>query len=461
MLLELALFICAVMPVQVEAEEAPATSDPTTPSAAVNPRRVSPVYGRLRQALSGTAGPTAVAHAEDGSVRQAQWSLVWLEGDNTSLEWTPTGMTIDMPVEFPLDEATPEAMHDSAALGRCSALLRAVSGFSAPDPRRLAEVVLRTRAKPDADESHRQFGFNGWRVVADPTAFGQADSGRSTAAHERLKLLVTWPNTLGAAVLDGQLAVDGGSLSYQVTGVGRTVVLIHGGFGDRRMWDDVFHPLGKSFRVVRYDHRGFGGSTSAEQPYAADADLLRLLDALGTERAHLVGNSVGGELALSFGLRHPERVDRLVVVAAGAAGYPYSERETAETTRAFAVAREEGVDQAVPIWLSSPMIRLAMQNPSVRSDVRRMIEENASLLTMDHWPEVELDRPAFELLPQLKAPTLYVIGKNDIDAVNRAATASDIRTPDSHLIQLHGADHLPQMEQPVTFVQLLELFLAD
>jgi pimeloyl-ACP methyl ester carboxylesterase len=63
-----------------------------------------------------------------------------------------------------------------------------------------------------------------------------------------------------ARVESGTLPVAGGGLYYEVAGSGDPVVLIHGGFGDRRMWDDQFDVLARDYRVLRYDHRGFGRS---------------------------------------------------------------------------------------------------------------------------------------------------------------------------------------------------------
>src|SRR5436190_12377724 len=105
----------------------------------------------------------------------------------------------------------------------------------------------------------------------------------------------------------GILAVDGGSLYYETRGKGAPVILIHGGFGDRRMWDSQVEPLSQAFRVIRYDHRGFGKSAPPTQAYSPVADLVTLMDHLELKRANLVGNSMGGTVALDFALLQPDR----------------------------------------------------------------------------------------------------------------------------------------------------------
>jgi pimeloyl-ACP methyl ester carboxylesterase len=145
-----------------------------------------------------------------------------------------------------------------------------------------------------------------------------------------------------AGVRAEMLDVEDGRLYYEVKGRGPTVVLIHGGFGDDRMWNEQWDALARDYRVVRYDHRGFGRSSRPDKAYSAVADLVRLLDELGAKTASLVGNSMGGTMAINFVLQHPERVDRLVVVASGADGFPIPPGTTDEIQAVFATAKKDG-----------------------------------------------------------------------------------------------------------------------
>ena len=109
----------------------------------------------------------------------------------------------------------------------------------------------------------------------------------------------------------GRVAVAGGALYYEAAGSGALVILLHGGNLDRRMWDTQFALLRQYYRVVRYDARGFGRSSTADHPFAAHDDLAALVCARRLPRVTLVGLSMGGRIALDFALAHPERVDRL------------------------------------------------------------------------------------------------------------------------------------------------------
>ena len=95
----------------------------------------------------------------------------------------------------------------------------------------------------------------------------------------------------------GFLAVHGGNLYYEVEGAGEALVFIHGWLGNLRMWDCQARALAGSYRVVRCDMRGFG-STTERVEFAYWADVAALLDHLGVDRAHIVGQSFGGAIAV-------------------------------------------------------------------------------------------------------------------------------------------------------------------
>src|SRR6266516_6351221 len=112
-------------------------------------------------------------------------------------------------------------------------------------------------------------------------------------------------------------AVDGTSLYYERRGDGEPLLLIQGMSGTHLTWGEPFlAALGDDLEMVVYDHRGVGSSGDQGQPVTiaglAD-DAAGVLDALGWERAHVLGISMGGMVAQELTLRHPERVGRLVL----------------------------------------------------------------------------------------------------------------------------------------------------
>jgi pimeloyl-ACP methyl ester carboxylesterase len=99
-------------------------------------------------------------------------------------------------------------------------------------------------------------------------------------------------------------------------------VFLHPGLWDGRVWDEQFAVFSRTYRVLRFDFRGYGRSSRPDPglPYSHVSDLSAVMDAAGIERASLVGNSMGGRVAIDFALTHPERVDALVLAATNVGG---------------------------------------------------------------------------------------------------------------------------------------------
>ena len=128
-----------------------------------------------------------------------------------------------------------------------------------------------------------------------------------------------------APVQEGRFAEAGGMrLHYYDAGTGSPVVLLHGGGPGASAWSNFGGNLpvfAERFRTLMVDQPGFGKSgkppvTGSYFTFSADA-LAALLDTLGIERAHLVGNSLGGGTAVRFALNHPDRAGRLVLMGPG------------------------------------------------------------------------------------------------------------------------------------------------
>jgi pimeloyl-ACP methyl ester carboxylesterase len=269
------------------------------------------------------------------------------------------------------------------------------------------------------------------------------------------------PANLGPAnVTSGTVPVDGGSLYYETLGKGAPVILIHGGFGDRRMWGPQFETLSQAFRVVRYDHRGFGKSSAPAQAYSPVADLVKLMDHLELKRANLVGNSMGGTLALDFALLQPDRTGAVVVIASAAGGYPTPEEDMKNIDQVLRTAREKGTGAAVPLWLQHPMVSVAMSHATAGPLVRTMVEDNQKMFVADHWPQEQMSPPAFERMAGLNANVLFLVGDRDIASIRAGAEASAARIKKSKVVTIKDADHLPHMEKPAEINKLLVEYIS-
>ena len=120
-------------------------------------------------------------------------------------------------------------------------------------------------------------------------------------------------------------SVNGVELYYEVHGTGPVLLLIPGLGADTRLFAGIVPPLARTCQVVSFDPRGAGRSEKPPGPYTIEQmadDAARLLDALGIDRAVVVGYSMGGRIALSLALDHAARVRRLVLAATGASTQP-------------------------------------------------------------------------------------------------------------------------------------------
>jgi pimeloyl-ACP methyl ester carboxylesterase len=261
------------------------------------------------------------------------------------------------------------------------------------------------------------------------------------------------------AVDSGFAEVNGGKIYYEVTGRGHPLVLIHGGQMDRRMWDDQFALFSKSYRVIRYDVRGFGKSLASTNVYADENDLAALLDYLQVKKAYVVGLSLGGRVAIDFALTHADRVDAMVPVAPGLSGFPFSPDPTEmDTIRA---AQAGDWQKVTDLWLRSGYMTPAMENPEIRPRLRQLALENAHENLDNPLLETMPNPPAIDRLPDIKAPTLVIVGDRDVADIEEICGLLYARIPGAKEVTIHGSGHLVNMEQPEEFNRAVLGFLAS
>jgi 3-oxoadipate enol-lactonase len=272
------------------------------------------------------------------------------------------------------------------------------------------------------------------------------------------------PRPSPRALLDtGFVAVSGGRLYYESIGSGPTVVLLHGGNLDRRMWDEQLPILAPHFRVVRYDARGFGRSSPADTAYQAHSDLYALLQHLGVRRASLVGLSLGGRIAIDFTLDHPDMVDKLVLAGPGLSGWRDWSAE--DTTWLIAARRAGHAGDSVGIamsWLSSDYMRPAMEQPQLARRLRAIASDNATYwmgLFRHEDREREADPPALNRLSAIRVPTLLLIGDRDSPVIRLIVDTLASRVPGSRVVVIQGAGHMVNMERPADFDRAVLDFL--
>jgi len=295
-----------------------------------------------------------------------------------------------------------------------------------------------------------------------PSETGAGRCGGDALFHLLPLRLIGGPNVLAGmdrSVETKTLAVPGGKLAYEEGGTGQPVVLLHEGIADRRMWNREFPLLARGHRVVRYDLRGFGGSTPAASTYSAVSDLHALLDHLHLERPLIVGPSMGGRIALDLALAHPGRAGGLLLVAPGYSGMDYAhvpggkatferdERLSKAAADAWTAGNlEEATEHLRQLWASA-------LTGSALDLFRTMVRENAKEVFEDRSAQHDTrsGAPAAGRLGEVRVPTLILVGDRDNPAMPPLADYLGRGIPNAEVEVVPGADHLLNLSRPDAF----------
>jgi 3-oxoadipate enol-lactonase len=166
------------------------------------------------------------------------------------------------------------------------------------------------------------------------------------------------------AIQPGRLEHNDESIYFEVSGDGDPLVFCHGLGGNHASWFQQVRPFSERYRMVTWDQRGFGNSTrrtGAVGPEPAAGDLAALLDHLGIDRAHVVGQSMGGWVTMQFALSHRDRVRSMVLTDTLAGVYDDDIQQAAQASFPMALARPEGLD----VWHPALGPKTCAERPDV------------------------------------------------------------------------------------------------
>lgn len=245
------------------------------------------------------------------------------------------------------------------------------------------------------------------------------------------------------------------TLFQRTTGpLGAPFLLLGGSLGSSlEMWRPQLPLFGDSLRVVRFDHRGHGGSPVPPGPYRIDElgrDVLALLDRLGIEKASYCGLGLGGMVGMWLAANAAERIERLVLICA-AAHLPPAERWLARARQVRAAGMASVADAVLGRWFT-PLYRAAL--PARVAPYRAMIaacpaEGYAACCEAIAAMDQRAD------LARIGAPTLVVAGADDPATPLEHGERIHDGIRGSRLVVIPNAAHLANVEQPDTIAQLI------
>ena len=217
-------------------------------------------------------------------------------------------------------------------------------------------------------------------------------------------------------------------------------------------------PAGAAFRLLRLDARGHGKSTAANPAASVDdlaADVVAVWDALGIERSHVLGLSLGGMTGIGLALDHGHRVERLVAADCRADAPPFF---VDMWTKRQQTMRESGIaavaDETLPIWFSETT---RTNRPEVVEMARAMIagtSEPGYLGASRALQRLDYKRR----LPEIRCPTLFLVGAHDGPHPQEMREMAAL-VPGAECVEIADTAHMSSLEQPERFNEAVLRFL--
>ena len=271
------------------------------------------------------------------------------------------------------------------------------------------------------------------------------------------------------------LELHGDRIAYRDVGRGPALLLIHGMAGSSATWDAIIPQLSKKYRVIAPDLLGHGKSAKPRGDYSLGAFavwLRDLLDELGVRRATVIGQSLGGGIAMQFAYQHRDYCERLVLIGSGGLG--------PDLSPLLRVLSAPGAEFVLPVVAPQPVLNLgnklgtwltsagihapragqmwqaysSLSDPAARQAFLRTLRS-----VVDHRGQAVSALNKLHLTADL--PTLLIWGDRDrIIPVSHAYAAHDALTG-SRLEVLDGVGHFPHAEAPTAVADILEDFIAS
>ncbi len=262
------------------------------------------------------------------------------------------------------------------------------------------------------------------------------------------------------------IVTEKGILHYETLGRGKPIILLHGWINSWDVWRDSMIHLadgadGISYRVYALDFWGFGLSNNESIDAAFQLDsyvdmVKQFMDKLGIRQAPIFGHSMGGTVALKFSIKHPEKVDKVVIVGSPIIG---------RTLNFFLILSGNNYIANMvwrfPILRDTVMYILLMGD---RESVRTMLMRDVRKANMNSFFQSIGDLYKADLCEDLSTndvPILGIFGKRDNIVSPRNSELLIKSRPDSQVAMMENSRHFPMADEPEKFLDLIESFLLD
>ncbi|MBY6242907.1 alpha/beta fold hydrolase [Methylosinus sp. Sm6] len=251
-------------------------------------------------------------------------------------------------------------------------------------------------------------------------------------------------------------------LAYDVIGAGPDLLLIAGTSADRALWAQVRPALSERFRTIAFDNRDCGASGASPGDYGIGDlvdDTIAVLDAVGSERPHILGHSLGGMIAQEFALAHPERVASLTLANSWA-------RRDTYVTSVFDLARDLSQSIEDDALRLRAIYFMALGVPILRTvPLAGMVEQvlaagpaQSRQAVVRQW-QIDLDADTLDRLAAITAPTHVIWSTGDKLLPEPHGRDLVQGIPNAFETVMDGIGHAPMIEDPAAFAAAVLGFL--
>lgn len=261
------------------------------------------------------------------------------------------------------------------------------------------------------------------------------------------------------------LQINNTRLFYTIKGEGEPLVLLHGSFTDLRIWDYQVDSLASKYKVICYDQRGYGKSDIPESTFSYYDDLKFLIEALELKRVSVIGSSFGGSVAIDFALKYPELIKSLILVGPALNGYPYPFRFMFEAIKLFIfTAKSKGPEAVIEKYITDPFWSYffpSSNQKEARAKVIQIVKDSEKFLSWDSKLAAVLKPKANKRLHEIQIPTLIVLSDKDNTFNIKVGDYIHKTINKSKKVILPDCGHLPYVEKPEEFNQIVLDFLKE
>ena len=261
------------------------------------------------------------------------------------------------------------------------------------------------------------------------------------------------------------IEVNDHKIYYEKSGFGKPVLLIHGGYLDNTMWDDQVEFLNKNgFMTIRFDDIGHGKSVSGKEKVYSHEIIETLLNELKINKVDIVGLSWGTMMAVDYSLKHPEKVNKLILISPGLSGWEYFKDERAKKNFEIRQVARKNNDKKLFVeyfqknWTDGPSYDSLRIDPMIRKKIEEIMQRNMENHWNEDWSHLE-NPPAIERIDEIKTETLIVTGDLDGKDIQMIGEKLDKEIVDSKRIEIKNVAHTLNLEKPKKTNRIIRKFL--